>query len=109
MGGTAMQIITVLILLFALAISVFAVQNSAPVDIQLLFWSYSDISLVVIILGTFITGVVLTILLNMAKNFKQMLQINDLKNKNRQLVGENQRQLDEINKLKAGLHPPENS
>lgn len=104
-----MQIITVLILLFALAISVFAVQNSAPVDIQLLFWSYSDISLVVIILGTFITGVVLTILLNMAKNFKQMLQINDLKNKNRQLVGENQRQLDEINKLKAGLHPPENS
>jgi len=85
------------------------VQNSAPVDIQLLFWSFSDISLVVIILGTFITGVLLTILLNTAKNFKQMLHINDLKNKNRQLAEENQRQQDEINKLKAGQHPPENS
>lgn len=104
-----MQIITVLILLFALAVSVFAVQNSAPVDIQLLLWSFSDISLVVIILGTFITGVLLTIVLNVAKNFKQMLQINDLKNKNRQLVEENQRQQDEINKLKAGQHPPENN
>jgi len=99
----------VLILFFALAVSVFAVQNSAPVDIQLLFWSFSDISLVVIILGTFITGVLLTILLNTAKNFKQMLHINDLKNKNRQLAEENQRQQDEINKLKAGQHPPENS
>ena len=104
-----MQIVTVLILFFALAVSVFAVQNSAPVDIQLLFWSFSDISLVVIILGTFITGVLLTILLNTAKNFKQMLHINDLKNKNRQLAEENQRQQDEINKLKAGQHPPENS
>jgi len=101
-----MQIITVLILLFALAVSVFAVQNSAPVDIQLLFWSFADISLVVIILGTFITGVLFTIVLNIAKNFKQMLHIKDLENKNRQLVEENQRQQDEINKLKAGQQPP---
>jgi|GEM_PF-1867953 len=103
-----MQIITVLILFFALAVSVFAVQNSAPVDIQLLVWSFADISLVVIILGTFISGVVLTILLNVVKNFKQMMQVNDLKNKNRQLAEENKRQLEEINKLKAGQHPPEN-
>ena len=56
-----MQALILLILLFALAISIFAVQNSAPVDIRILFWSFTDVSLVVIILGAFSMGALLTI------------------------------------------------
>lgn len=104
-----MQALILLILLFALAISIFAVQNSAPVDIRILFWSFTDVSLVVIILGAFSMGALLTILLNLVKNFKQMLQVNDLKNKIRLVENEKQRLEDEINRLKATQHPPENS
>jgi len=96
-----MQTLVVIALIFALAVSVFAVQNSTPVDIKILAWSFSDISLVVIILGAFGTGVLLTILLNAVRNFKQMLQVNDLKNKNRALNEEKQRLLEEINRLKT--------
>ncbi len=96
-----MQTLVIVALVFALAVSIFAVQNSTPVDIKILAWSFSDISLVVIILGAFSAGVLLTILLNAVRNFKQMLQVKDLENKNRVLNEEKQRLLDEITRLKT--------
>lgn len=53
----------VAILLFALLISVFAVQNAAPVEIKLLFWTFPQIPLVFIIFGTALLGLVVGLLL----------------------------------------------
>lgn len=102
-----MQALILLILLFALLVSIFAVQNSAPVDISVLFWSFHDVSLVVIILGAFSMGVLLTILLNLIRNFKQMLQVNDLKNRIRQVENEKQHLQEELSRLQTAQRPTE--
>lgn len=51
------------ILLFALLISIFAVQNAAPVEIRLLFWTFPQIPLVFVIFGTALFGLIAGILL----------------------------------------------
>lgn len=51
------------ILVFALLISIFAVQNAAPVSIKLLFWTFPQIPLVFVVFGTALFGLVAGILL----------------------------------------------
>lgn len=58
-----MHYYTVAILLFALLISIFAVQNAAPVEIKLLFWTFPQIPLVFVIFGTVFLGLIAGILL----------------------------------------------
>ena len=53
-------------LLLALVIialgAVFALQNTAPITVQFLFWQTGEVSLALVLLVTFIAGVVVTIL-----------------------------------------------
>lgn len=53
-------------LLLALVIiglgAVFALQNTAPITVQFLFWETGEISLALVLLITFVAGVVVTIL-----------------------------------------------
>ncbi|NPV29676.1 MAG: LapA family protein [Firmicutes bacterium] len=58
-----MQRYTIGVLLFALLISIFAVQNAGPVRIKLFFWTVPEIPLVLVILGTTLCGLVVGILL----------------------------------------------
>jgi len=102
------QIIIVLALVFALFISIFAVQNATPVDIKFLKWSYSGISLVVIILGSFGLGVLLTLLFNAIKSFQNMIKLKELKDKLHHLTQENQRLKAEVTEAKSAAASPDN-
>ncbi len=51
-----MQLYLVVALLFAIMVSLFAVQNAVQVDILFLFWRIESISLVVVILGSAFLG-----------------------------------------------------
>ncbi len=104
-----MQILVILALLFALVISIFAVQNSSPVDIRFLGWRYQGISLVVIILGAFSMGALLTIIINMVKNLKTMIKIKELNSKIRLLNEEKQRLQEEMERMKQNAHTPQST
>lgn len=51
------------ILIFAILIAVFAVQNAGPVAIKLFFWAVPEIPLVLVIFGTVFCGMVIGFLL----------------------------------------------
>lgn len=46
------------IFVFALLVTVFALQNAQPVSIRLLFWNFPAIPLVLVIMGTTLLGLI---------------------------------------------------
>lgn len=58
-----MQLYIVGILIFALLIAIFAVQNAGPVSIKLFFWTIPDVPLVIVILATVLCGLIIGLLL----------------------------------------------
>lgn len=65
-----MQIFLVLALLFALLVSLFAVQNAVRVDILFLFWRIQAVSLVVVILGSAFVGACVAGLVGFVKQLR---------------------------------------
>ena len=61
-----MQIALVTVLLFMLAVAVFALQNAAAVKINLLFWSF-QVSLSLLIIGSAFTGALFSFILSLFK------------------------------------------
>ena len=59
----------ILLLLFALFIAVFSIQNANPVLIRLLFWDL-EISLVLIVLGAIVFGAILMALVTSLSSFR---------------------------------------
>ncbi|HHV35099.1 MAG TPA: LapA family protein [Syntrophomonadaceae bacterium] len=51
------------ILIFAILIAIFAVQNAGPVAIKFFFWGVPEIPLVLVIFGTVLCGIVIGFLL----------------------------------------------
>lgn len=94
-----MQILIIIALIFALAISIFAVQNSTPVDIRFLTWSQANISLVTVILGSFSAGAILAVLVNMIKNLQNQMKIKDLNHKLQSMTTEKKRLEEQYNKI----------
>jgi len=75
--GDGMQRYIIGILVFALVISVFAVQNAGPVRIKFFFWIIPEIPLVLVILSTALCGLIVGILLacfNQRKRLKGTFQ-----------------------------------
>ncbi len=90
-----MQVYLILALIFALLVAAFAIQNTAVVTINFLFWEGS-ISLVLVILGSVAAGALLFFVLGVIKQFannrerKELLKAKerlsaDLAEANRQL------------------------
>ena len=96
-----MQLLIIIFLVFALMISVFAVQNPIPVNLKFFVWSFSGISLVLIILGSFLSGALLAILLNTFKNLKNKMHIKELISKVQVLTEEKQRLEKEISSIET--------
>lgn len=61
-----MKLKTILAILFATLIIIFSLQNTAITDVEFLFWKLS-VSRVLIILGSFIFGVLVGVLISMKK------------------------------------------
>jgi len=72
------QIYFVLPLLFALAVALFAVQNTEQITINFLFWQFKDISKVVVIISSAIVGALGVLFLGMWWQLKKLLYIRQL-------------------------------
>lgn len=72
-------------LFFLLAIAIFVFQNTAQVAVSFLKWSSPEISLAVVVLVAACTGALITFLIDMFRQFKIAMRINELNEQNRKL------------------------
>lgn len=83
-----MQLLLIFALIFALGVAIFAVQNATPVEISFLFYKFQDISLVVVIIFSVLTGALIVFLLSMVKQITFIRKIHALEKRNQQLEQE---------------------
>ncbi len=79
-----MQILFVFSLLFAILVAVFAVMNSDPVTIKLLWKQYQS-SQAIVILGSAAVGAIIVAFLGIFSKVKSSLKIRELQNKIKKL------------------------
>jgi uncharacterized integral membrane protein len=72
------QFYFVLGLFCALLVAVFAAQNPEPVEIGFLFWSFSGVPKVLVILSSTAVGALLVLFLGFAGQFRRYLHIRRL-------------------------------
>lgn len=82
-----MQILFILSLVFAILVSIFAVMNSDPVTIKLL-WKQFEFSQAIVILGSAAFGATIVAFLGIFSKIKSSLRIRELQNKIRNLEKE---------------------
>lgn len=82
-----MQFYLVCALVFALAVAIFAVQNTAAVTISFLLWQFKT-SLVIVILGSASLGALFVFAVGTFKNVTNWRKIKELKGKNKILQEE---------------------
>lgn len=75
-----MQILFIISLVFAILVSVFAVMNSNPVTIKLL-WKQFEFSQAIVILGSAAFGAIIVAFLGIFSKVKSSLKIRELQNK----------------------------
>lgn len=73
-----MQFFIILILLFALSVAGFAVQNATAVDIQVLFWVFRDISLSMVVLGSVAAGAIIAFVFGLGRQIRLSLRLKEL-------------------------------
>ncbi|MGI6684987.1 MAG: LapA family protein [Bacillota bacterium] len=83
-----MQLLLIFALIFALGVATFAVQNATPVEISFLFYRFQDISLVVVILISVLTGALIVFLLSLVKQITYLRKIHALERRNEMLEKE---------------------
>lgn len=79
-----MQFYLVSALVFALIVAVFAVQNTEIVIIKFLGLQ-SNVSLVLVILGSAVVGALVTVFLSLFRQFKSWKSLKQLKSRNAEL------------------------
>ncbi|ACX52997.1 hypothetical protein Adeg_1917 [Ammonifex degensii KC4] len=87
-----MQLVFLLALVFALLVAIFAVQNAVPVDIRFLGWRFSNVSLVLVILGAAVAGALVVFILGVGREWRRSREIRELRAQNLHLS----RQLSQI-------------
>jgi len=80
-----LQVYSLLALIFALLVAIFAIQNAGMVEINFLVWRFPQISLVLVILGSAAFGAIFVFLLGLVKQLKMSRAIWELKSQNKKL------------------------
>lgn len=62
------MILLIITLVFALLVAIFAIQNAAPVAIQLL-WTVAEVPLVLVILGSVFAGALIVFLIALRREY----------------------------------------
>jgi uncharacterized integral membrane protein len=83
-----MQFYLLVVLVFALLVAVFAVQNAGPVDVRFLGWHFPNLSLALLIIGSLILGALLTLVLGLTKQASLRRQLRQYQQQNRELLEE---------------------
>lgn len=95
-----MQIGFIVILIIAIFVAIFAIQNGTPVPIDLFFARY-EMPLAVIMMICLILGAVMVLILGTTRQFKKRSEHKELKNKIKALEGEKAQIETNIQTLKA--------
>ncbi|MCL1804394.1 MAG: LapA family protein [Clostridiales bacterium] len=82
-----MQVQLILILIFAIIVAAFSVQNTMAVVIRFLFWE-ANLSLVLVILGSIALGAVFIYLVDLAKQIQVKREMKELNQRVAALTGE---------------------
>ncbi|MDD4170478.1 MAG: LapA family protein [Desulfotomaculaceae bacterium] len=72
------QVSLVMVIVFALIVSIFAIQNTERVDIYFLFWQIQEVSKVLIILVSAASGALIMLFLGLIWQYKQVKRIRRL-------------------------------
>ena len=104
-----MQLLLIFALIFALGVALFAVQNATPVEISFLFYKFQEISLVVVILVSVLTGAIIVFLLSLFKQITCLKKIHTLEKRNESLEQELKQRSLKDDHLDQGMEsiPPE--
>jgi uncharacterized integral membrane protein len=86
-----MLIYIFLVIIIAVFVSVFAVQNSSPVDLRFLWRDFRQISLVMVIICSFSVGALAAFFLSFSKLFRYAVKLREITGLNRQLAAELER------------------
>lgn len=86
-----MQLYVFLVLIIAVLVSIFAVQNSSPVDLRFLGWTFPQISLVMVIVSSFTVGALAAFFLGLSKLIRSTVKVREISGLNRQLAAEVER------------------
>lgn len=97
------QVYWITALLFALLVSIFAIQNAEVVNIRFLGWQFQNISLVLVILGSASAGALLLFILGTIKQLSLALKLKEAEGKIRKL----ENQLKELQETKPLTGPEE--
>ena len=77
-----MQIILIVLLILAILLVIFTLQNSSEITINLFFWEIADVPLALVIIGCIIIGYLLSViyfsprLWKVKKEYRQMVKFN---------------------------------
>ncbi|MGB9886855.1 MAG: lipopolysaccharide assembly protein LapA domain-containing protein [Moorellales bacterium] len=82
----AMQFYLLVVLVFALLVAVFAVQNAGPVDVRFLGWHFPNLSLALLIIGSLILGAFLALIPGLARQASLRRQLRQCRQQNRELL-----------------------
>jgi uncharacterized integral membrane protein len=69
------QLLWIFSLCFALLIAVFAVQNTAPVSVNLLIWRFDDVAVAALVLAAAALGALTTYLFGLSRDIRQRLSL----------------------------------
>ena len=101
-----MQVSFIVILIIAIFVAIFAIQNGAPVDVDLFFATFRT-PLAVVIMTCIVIGAVIVLILGATRQFKKRSESKDMKSKlktlenDKVLTGNNIKSMEtEINSLK---------
>jgi uncharacterized integral membrane protein len=98
-----MQITFALALVFAIAVALFAVQNTTPVAVSFLWFQVPQLAVSVLVLLCTFMGALLTILVGIGRELRRALALRSLRN---QLATRDRRIADLEEQIqKAGLQP----
>ncbi|MCL6559907.1 MAG: LapA family protein [Firmicutes bacterium] len=86
-----MQATLFLVLIIAVMVAVFAVQNASRVDLRFLGWTFQQISLVMVIVCSFTVGILAAFLLSLPRHIRLTIKNRELTILNRQLTEEMER------------------
>ena len=80
-----MQWYIIIPIIFALLISIFAVQNPQQVTLRFLLWDLPSLSLVLVIFFSTAMGVLITILFSLTRYLRLTIRIHDLQARLKQM------------------------
>lgn len=80
----------ILVIIICMIVALFAVQNAVAVSLNFVFWSFSA-SLVLVILGAFLMGVLVTTCFLLTMKAKHYLKDKKMREEMQQLEAENKR------------------